>query len=219
MAGGAGDARLAAMNALADPHAVTTQEQLAALYDAPRELVLKKVAARIDEATAAYIARAPFCVLATAGRRGLHATPRGDAPGFVAVLDETTLALPDRRGNNRIDALRDVIEDPRVALLFMIPGVGETLRVIGTARLTADPALKARFTVAGKEPATVMLIAVEQVFMQCQRAVVRSGIWKDRARPEGVPSAGTLLAQHTGGLVEAESYDREVGPRVEATLY
>jgi len=207
------------MNALADPYAVTTPEQLAALYDAPRELVLRKVASRIDTATAAFIARSPFCVLATAGSRGLHATPRGDAPGFCAVLDENTLAMPDRRGNNRIDALRDVIEDPRVALLFLIPGVGETLRVIGAARLTADPALKARFAVQGKPPATVLLVTAEQVFMQCQRAVVRSGIWQDRARPEGVPSAGTLLAQHTGGLVEAATYDREVGPRVEATLY
>jgi PPOX class probable FMN-dependent enzyme len=204
---------------MTDPHAITTPEQLAALYDPPRELVVKKVTDRIDAATAAYIGQSPFCLLSTAGARGLHCTPRGDAPGFVTVLDEKTLALPDRRGNNRVDALRDVLEDPRVALLFLIPGVGETLRVTGTARLTADPALRARLAVEGREPATVMLITAEQIFMQCQRAIVRSRLWKGSQRPERVPSAGTLLAAHTGGQVDAEAYDREVGPRVSETLY
>lgn len=202
-----------------DPHAIATIEDLAAHYPPPGELVMKKVISRVDEHAAAFIARAPFCVLATAGARGLHATPRGDEPGFVTVLDERTLALPDRRGNNRLDALRDVLEDPRVALLFLIPGVGETLRVAGRARLTADPALKARFAVQGKEPATVMLVQVEEVFMQCARAVLRSRIWKGASKPADAPSMGKLIEAHTGGMISAETYEQDSAPRIAGTLY
>lgn len=208
------------MNALApDPHAVTSHEALAALYDPPKELVLRKISPVVDATAAAFIARSPFAVLATCGARGMHCTPRGDAPGFVAVLDDRTLALPDRRGNNRIDALRDVLDDPRAHLLFLVPGAGECLRVAGIARLTADPVLRARFAVRGAEPAVVLVLRVEEVFMQCQRAVVRAGLWSGRERPEGLPTAGQMLAAHTGGLVEAESYDRERAPIVSATLY
>lgn len=204
---------------MTDPHAVTTPEQLQALYDPPRELVLKKVADRIDPRTAEFIAASPFCVLATFGARGPHVTPRGDAPGFVDVLDERTLALPDRRGNNRIDALRDVVDNPAMSLLFMVPGVGETLRVAGQARLSTDPALRARYAVQGQQPVTVMLVSVEEVFMQCARAIVRSRLWKGAERPAATPTAGQLLAVHTGGLVDAETYDRERGPIIATTLY
>ncbi|MDB5370642.1 MAG: flavin-nucleotide-binding protein [Roseomonas sp.] len=204
---------------MTDAHAITNQEQLQALYATPRELVLKKVADRIDPRTADFIAASPFCLLSTFGARGPHCTPRGDAPGFIDVLDETTLALPDRRGNNRIDALRDVIDNPAVALLFLVPGAGETLRVAGSARLTADPALRERYTVQGQVPATVLLITVEEVFMQCQRAILRSRLWGERAKAAGVPSAGQLLQAHTKGLVDAVEYDAEAAPRVSATLY
>jgi PPOX class probable FMN-dependent enzyme len=204
---------------MTDAHAITSQEQLQELYAPPRELVLKKVADRIDPRTAEFIAGSPFCVLATFGARGPHVTPRGDAPGFVDVVNETTLALPDRRGNNRIDALRDVVDNPAVSLLFMVPGVGETLRVAGKARLTADPALCARYAVQGQLPATVMLVAVEEVFMQCARAIARSKLWKGVEKPAAVPSAGQLLEVHTGGLVDAESYDKERGPMIATTLY
>src|SRR5690349_19294481 len=115
----------------ADHFAVTTPEQLAALYEPPRELVLRKVTDRLDPKTLAFIAASPFCLLSTAGARGVHCTPRGDAPGFVAALDDRTLALPDRRGNNRLDGLRDIVENPQVALLFLVPGIGEALRVNG----------------------------------------------------------------------------------------
>jgi PPOX class probable FMN-dependent enzyme len=202
-----------------DAHAITTQDQLQALYAPPRELVLKKVADRIDPRTAQFIGASPFCVLATFGARGPHVTPRGDAPGFVDVVNETTLALPDRRGNNRIDALRDVVDNPAVSLLFMVPGVGETLRVAGKARLTTDPALCARYAVQGHLPATVMLVAVEEVFMQCARAIVRSRLWKAAEAPAPVPSAGQMLEAHTKGLVDAAEYDRERGPLVASTLY
>lgn len=197
-----------------DPHAVTTPAALDALYPAPRPLVLAKVTDRLDAASRAFIAASPFCLLATAGPRGLHATPRGDAPGFVAVLDERTLALPDRAGNNRLDALRDVLDDPRAALLFLVPGAGEALRVAGAARLTADPGLRARLSAGGREPATVLLLTVAEVYMQCARAVARAGLWGGAARPATVPTAGALLAAHTGGLVDAAAYDAEQAARV-----
>lgn len=203
-----------------DPHAVTTLDQLVTLYDAPRDLVLKKVMPRLDATARAFIVAAPFCVLATAGREGIHATPRGDAPGFVTPLGDATLALPDRRGNNRLDALRDIIEDPRVALLFLIPGVPEALRVNGRARITADPALKSRFAERGKEPATVLLVTVREVYMQCAKAVVRARLWGERApRSAAVPSMGQLIAAHTGGLVHPAQYDRDAPARIAETLY
>ncbi|WP_135470647.1 pyridoxamine 5'-phosphate oxidase family protein [Crenalkalicoccus roseus] len=203
----------------ADPHAVTTPEQLAALYDPPRELVLQKVTDRLDAPTLAFIAASPFCLLATSGARGVHCTPRGDAPGFVAALDEHTLALPDRRGNNRLDGLRDVLENPAVALLFLIPGVGETLRVNGRARITADPALRGRFLAQGRPPATVLLVTVREVYMQCAKALLRSRLWEGRPRPAGVPSMGELLAAHTRGRVEPAGYDAEAPARLASTLY
>ncbi|MBO1077018.1 MSMEG_1061 family FMN-dependent PPOX-type flavoprotein [Roseomonas marmotae] len=204
---------------MTDAHAVTTQEQLQALYPPPRELVLKKVADRIDPRTAEFIGASPFAVLATFGARGPHVTPRGDAPGFIDVLDEKTLVLPDRRGNNRLDALRDVVDNPAVTLLFLVPGVGETLRVAGKARLSADPELCARYAVQGQNPVTVMVISVEEVFMQCARAIHRSRLWKGQEKPAAIPSAGELLAAHTKGMVDAEEYDRERGPVVASTLY
>jgi uncharacterized protein len=153
------------------------------------------------------------------GSNGVHCTPRGDTPGFVTALDDRTLALPDRRGNNRLDGLRDIIENPAVALLFLVPGIGEALRVNGTARITADPALRERFPVRGKLPATVVLVTVREIYMQCAKAVTLAGLWSGRGRPEGVPSMGQLLAAHTGGLVDPPSYDAEAPGRLAETLY
>jgi hypothetical protein len=203
----------------ADPYAVTSLDQLAALYDPPRELVLQKVTDRIEGPTVRFIAAAPFCLLATAGSKGPHCTPRGDAPGFVGVLDAKTLALPDRRGNNRLDGLRDILENPAVALLFLVPGASETLRVNGTARISADPALRGRFVAQGKTPTTVVLVTVREVYMQCAKAINRSRLWDGKARPAGVPTMGEMLAAHTGGLVEPVSFDAEAPARIAATMY
>ena len=168
----------------------------------------------------AFIAASPFCILATAGRHGPHATPRGDAPGFVVPLDETTLALPDRRGNNRLDGLRDILDNPQVALLFLIPGVGETLRVHGTARITADPALRARFAVEGKEPATVLLVAVREVYAHCAKAIMRSGLWAGREQAGRRADNGELIAAHTaGGQIDAAQYEAEYQARIKAQMY
>jgi PPOX class probable FMN-dependent enzyme len=203
----------------ADPFAVITLEALARHYDAPRELVLKKVTPRLEARARAFIAASPFALLATHGPQGVHCTPRGDAPGFIVPLDDQTLALPDRRGNNRLDGLRDIIANPEVALLFLVPGAGETLRVNGTARITADPALRARFAVEGKEPATVVLVTVREVYMQCAKAIMRSKLWGERARPAAVPTMGELIEAHTGGLVDAATLDREGPQRLRDTMY
>lgn len=202
-----------------DPFAVATPEALAALYAAPSQRALEKVVPRLDATARAFIAASPFCIMATSGNRGLHATPRGDAPGFVTPLDDGRLAIPDRRGNNRIEALRDVLEDPRVALLFLVPGANETLRVNGLARLTADPALKARFAMNGVEPVTVMLIDVREVYMQCGRAVLRGKIWGGREAPKAVPTAGEMLASHLNGQVEAREIDEGSYKQAMKNLY
>ena len=203
----------------ADPFAVATLDQLGALYDPPRELVMKKVTTRLEAKSRAFIAASPFALLATHGPEGVHCTPRGDAPGFIEPLDDVTLALPDRRGNNRLDALRDIIACPEVALLFLIPGAGETLRVNGVARITADPALLARYIVQDKAPTTVLLVSVREIYMQCAKAIMRSRLWGERERPRAVPSMGELIAAHTGGLVEPVAYDAEAPQRLRDTIY
>jgi PPOX class probable FMN-dependent enzyme len=208
------------MSTPADPHLVTTPEQLAALYGAVGEASVRKEVPFVHPLYRALIAASPFAVLATCGPGGLDVSPRGDAPGFVTVEDERTLLLPDRRGNNRIDSLQNLVADPRLALLFLIPGVGETLRVNGTARISTDPALLARFAVDGKAPTCVLVIAVETVFFQCARALRRSRLWQRAGEPApAVPSAGTILAALTDAGIDGAAYDRELPARQRATLY
>jgi PPOX class probable FMN-dependent enzyme len=203
-----------------DPFAVTSLDALEALYGPANPTSLIKVRQDIDAPSAGFIAASPFCILSTRSATGrLHGTPRGDGAGFVAVLSPTELALPDRRGNNRIDALRDVIADPQVALLFLVPGAGESLRVGGRATISTDPALRARLSHDGKLPATVLRIAVGEVFFQCARALLRSKLWGDRKRPEGVPTAGLFVAAASKGAIEAATYDAEAPARLAASLY
>jgi len=204
---------------MSDPHAITSLAALEALYAAPSELVKNKATDRVDARTAAFIAASPFLLIGTSGARGIHITPRGDAPGFVTVADERTLILPDRRGNNRLDALRDILEDERVSLLFLVPGVGETLRVHGTARITTDPALRAAHVAQGKEPATLLVVSVRELFMQCAKALMRSRLWEGRARPAEVPSMGELLAAQTPGRVTAAQVDADYPERMRTTMY
>lgn len=204
----------------ADPFAVTTEARLRELYDEPLEGPLRKVAYRIEATARAWIAASPFCVLSTAGRRGVHATPRGDAPGFVAVEPDGTLVIPDRRGNNRLDALRDLLEDNRISVIFFVPGAAEVLRVHGTARITADPALTSRFVERGKAPATVLVVTVAELFMQCAKSIMRSRLWDGKARPEGLPTMGQLIASHRGdGQLDAAAYDRDAPERLRQTMY
>lgn len=204
-----------------DPHAIQTLAQLEALYGEVGEASRRKEVDHIHPAYRAMIEASPFAVLATCGPDGMDASPRGDPPGFVAVHDDKTLLVPDRRGNNRIDSLRNIVADPRVALLFLIPGVGETLRVNGRARISADPQLLARFGMDGKPPRSVLVVHVDTVYFQCARAIHRSRLWKaaaDGAKP-AVPTAGTVLAALTGNGIDGEKYDRELPARQQATLY
>ncbi|WP_077000134.1 pyridoxamine 5'-phosphate oxidase family protein [Variovorax sp. KK3] len=202
-------------------HTIDTLGQLEALYGSPGEASLKKVADHLHPHYQAMIAASPFAVLATSNEHVLDTSPRGDAPGFVAVQDDRTLLLPDRRGNQRIDSLRNIVADPRVALLFLIPGVGETLRVKGRARISIEPDLLARFAVDDKPPQCVIVIAVEAVYFQCARAIQRSKLWAPVAAdaPRTVPTAGAILAALSAGTFDGDTYDRELPQRQKNTLY
>ncbi len=204
----------------ADPHAVTSLPQLEALFGNIGEASLKKEVDFLHPAYQALIQASPFAVLATAGPGGLDASPRGDPPGFVVIQDDKTLLLPERRGNNRIDSLRNLLADPRVALLFLIPGAGETLRVNGRARITTAPDMLQRFAMEGKLPHCVMVIDVESVFFQCARAIQRSKLWQaaSQSRPD-VPTPGAMLQALTAAAIDGEQYDRELPARQKSTLY
>jgi len=201
---------------------VETEEQLEALYAA--SLANASVAKVTDTITldyAALIAASPFAVLATSGPEGLDCSPRGDRPGFVRVADPRTLILPDRRGNNRIDSLRNVVRDPRVALLFLIPGSGTTFRVNGTAVISADPDLLDSFRVDGHAPRTALVITVEAAYFQCARAIIRARLWEPDARvdPADLPSPGAILAALTAGEVGGQVYDAEWPGRAAKTMW
>lgn len=187
----------------------------------PGETSLAKVADHIHPLYRPYIEAAPFAVLATLGPEGLDTSPRGDAPGFVRVADAHTLLLPDRRGNQRIDSLRNITFNPQVALLFLIPGIGEALRVNGTARISALPALCDRFVVDGKSPASVLVITVRSVFFQCARAIKRSGLWDAslQVSRETLPSPGRILQALSRVGVDGAAYDAALQGRQAATLY
>jgi PPOX class probable FMN-dependent enzyme len=202
-------------------HIITDEASLRALYGMPSEAAVLKQVDHLHPHYQAMIRAAPFAVLATSGPNGVDTTPRGDAPGFIEIVDDRTLLLPDRRGNNRIDALRNILANPNVSLLFLIPGVGETLRVNGRATICTDPALLARFVINGKEPASVLVIRVTTVFFQCAKAVIRSRLWDPAAQvPKGaVPSSGTILKDMTSGKIGGEQYDRDLPGRLAATLY
>ena len=191
------------------------------LYGTPTETSIVKEVDHVHPVYRPFIEAAPFFVLATSGPGGLDASPRGDGPGFVVVEDEKTLLIPDRRGNNRIDSLKNVLADPRVALLFLIPGVGETLRVNGRARLSVEPGLLARFAVDGKEPRSVMVVAVDTVFFQCSRALVRSALWDPAGHipRSALPSGGRILATLSADRVGGPEYDAALPARVATTLY
>lgn len=206
---------------MSDPFHITELTALEALYGAPMEAALVKETDRVIPEYRAMIEASPFVALATRGPEGLDCSPRGDGPGFVRVADNKTLLLPDRRGNNRIDSLRNIVRDPQVGLLFLIPGIGETLRVNGRAAISTDPALLESFAIDGKAPRTVLVITVEAVFFQCSRAVVRSDLWNpDRhVTRKNLPSAGRILAACSENRVGGDAYDEGLQERVRATLY
>jgi uncharacterized protein len=206
---------------LARDHIITSVEALERLYGQPFGPSIAKETDRITAHYRAFIEAAPFFALASAGADGLDCSPRGDAPGFVRVANEKTLLMPDRRGNNRADTLRNILHDPRVALLFLIPGCGETIRVNGRATISTDPALTQSFLVDGKAPRSVIVVAVDRIYYQCAKAVVRSKLWDASRHIEraSLPSAGTILADLTQGRVGGPEHDRAAPERLKATLY
>ncbi len=206
---------------ISSSYRVTSIEQLEALYDAPLPRSLIKEIDYISEHYRAFIEQAPFVVVATSGPEGLDCSPRGDPPGFVRVWDEKTVLIPDRRGNNRLDTLRNLVRDPRISLLFLIPGVGETLRINGHTDIVTDPALCASFTMQGKVPTSVLVITVERVYFQCQKALVRSRLWSAEAQipRSALPSTGQILEARSQGDFDGAEYDRGYPEHMKKTIY
>lgn len=204
-----------------NPYIISTPEALATLSGPLTDASIKKETDHVHPLYAEIIAASPFLTLATLGANGLDISPRGNPAGFVQLLDPKTLLLPERRGNNRIDSLRNLIHDPRVALLFLVPGVGETLRVQGTAKISVAPEMIARFVINGKPPKCVLVVSVEKVFFQCARAIQRASLWanRDPHAPRRVPTAGAILTAITAGNFDGETYDQELPARQRATLY
>ncbi|MGM0516137.1 MAG: pyridoxamine 5'-phosphate oxidase family protein [Pseudomonadota bacterium] len=202
-------------------HDITSLDQLESLFDSPGEAAIRKETDQVVPAYRRMIEASPFFVMATSGPGGLDCTPRGDPAGFVEVPDERHLLLPERKGNNRIDSLRNLVEDPRIALLFLVPGKSETLRVNGRARITTDPELLERMAMHGRPPKCVIVVQVETVYFQCARALLRAKLWDPASRElaERTPSPGEMLAGVPDSTIVAEQYDDGLDERQERTLY
>jgi PPOX class probable FMN-dependent enzyme len=200
---------------------ITSEVELETLYDAPVPTSILKEVDHITDDYRKLIEASPSAILATSGPEGLDCSPRGDPSGFVRVTDPKTLMIPDRRGNNRIDSLRNIVRDPRVALLFLIPGIGTTMRVNGRAKLMADPELCATFAMEGKIPKCVIVITVERAYTQCQKAIVRSKLWDPAmhvAKAE-LPTVGEMMERLSKGDFDGQAYDAEYPERMKRTIY
>jgi uncharacterized protein len=200
---------------------VATVEELEAIYGQTNDASTVKVADHVTPLYRVLIEKSPFVALATSGPEGLDCSPRGDLPGFVRIHDEKTLLMPDRRGNNRIDSLRNIVRDPRVALLFLIPGSGSTLRANGRAHVSTDADLLASFAVTEKAPRSVIVMTVEEICFQCARAIVRSDLWNPdkRVDPKTLPTPGQILAEMSDNTVGGEDYDRAWPERARQTMW
>jgi PPOX class probable FMN-dependent enzyme len=202
-------------------HLIRTLQELEQLYGKPGERALRKEIPYLNEDYQAFVKASPFMVLASVGEDGLDCSPKGDPAGFVRILDERTLAIPDRPGNNRIDNLRNIIDDPRVSLLFIIPGVGETLRVNGKADISVDPELLQSFEMHGKLPRSAIIVHVDSAYFHCSKALVRSALWDplryaDRSL---LPSPGAMHRRLSGGSFDGDAYDRDLPELTQAGLY
>ena len=201
---------------------VTSLEELEALYTpAPVAASTVKVAHRMTPEYRRLIEASPFAALATVGPEGIDCSPRGDQPGFVRIHDDQTLMMPDRRGNNRIDSLRNIVRDPRVAFLFLLPGSGTTFRANGRAHLSIDPDLLASFEVEGKAPRSVIVMQIDELYFQCARAIVRSELWNPARHldPKSLPTPGEILASMTDNQVGGDAYDKAWPERAKQTMW
>jgi PPOX class probable FMN-dependent enzyme len=199
---------------------IDTHDQLDALFGAPSGNALRKETDHLHPVYQRWIQTSGFAVLATSGPTGLDTSPRGDPVPLVKIINDKTLVLPERKGNNRIDGLRNILHDPRVSLIFLVPGVDETLRVNGRARITVDTDLLQSLALDGKPPACALWIHVEQVFFQCGKAMMRSGLWQPQAaQAPAPPSAGEILAAVSGGEIDPRQYDQEKPQRLRQSMY
>lgn len=193
-------------------------EDLEALYGQPSAPAMRKVARRLTPLYRKWIMASKFCVLTTVGPAGTDGSPRGDDGPVVQGLDPGTLLMPDWRGNNRLDSLRNIVSDGRASLIFLIPGSTTAVRVNATARLTDDADMRARFERAGRQPATVIVFAISEVYTQCARAIMRAGLWADVPAPD-LPSAGDILGEMTEGEIDAAAYDRDWPDRAAKSMW
>jgi PPOX class probable FMN-dependent enzyme len=204
-----------------DPqHIIRDAAELSELYSHALERSVRKQLDHLDQYCRAFIAASPLVIIGT--QNGVaDNSPRGDVPGFVQVADDHTLLIPDRRGNNRLDTLRNIVANPAIGLLFLVPGVHETFRVNGEAVVSRDPELTDRFIMHDKAPRTVIVVKVKEAYIHCSRALVRADLWNPTrlAAPRAVPTMGVIMAAHTCGFVEAKAFDDEAKERVPLTLY
>ncbi|MCP5037434.1 MAG: pyridoxamine 5'-phosphate oxidase family protein [Rhodobacteraceae bacterium] len=196
-----------------------TTEALEALYGTPAEASQVKVASHLTPTYRKWIEASRFCIVSTIGPDGTDGSPRGDDGPVVMILDSAILALPDWRGNHRLDTLRNIVADPRVSLMFMVAGSDNVVRVNGTAQITADKDLRARFEKNGKTPATVTVIHIHEVYSQCARALLRARLWKDGDQSEGLPTIGDMLREMTAGEFDGAAYDQDWPERATKSLW
>lgn len=206
------------------PSTITTLAELEALYGQVNPVAIMKELDHISADYAKFIESSPFMILATVGADGVDCSPRGDPAGFVRVLDRHTVAIPDRRGNNRLDSLKNIVGDSRVALLFLIPGIGETMRINGRAVISTDMALRESFAMEGKVPQTVILVTAERVYPQCQKALARSKLWDPSRHLErkALPTVGQMMqaiAEKQSSSFDGKAYDDAYPERLKQTMY
>ena len=200
---------------------ITRIEDLEQVYGSPGPSSTLKELNHLIPEYRAYIAAAPFCALATCGPEGMACTPRGDRGSVVRIADDKTLLMPDRRGNNRIDSLRNIVRDPRVALMFLVPGSNTAMRVNGRGSLSIEPDLLDSFIMEGKPPRSVIIIDIDAVYFQCARALMRGDVWNPETfvDAQSLPSAGQMLAAASQGQVGGEAYDQDWPGRAKASMW
>ncbi len=194
-------------------------EGLEEVYGQVHPAAVLKVADRMTPLYRKWIGASRFCVMSTVGPEGVDGTPRGDVDPVIRELDETTLAMPDWRGNNRLDSLRNIVRDGRIALMFMVPGDNIVLRVNGRAKLTADEDLRNSWEQKGKHPATVILIKIEEIYPQCPKALIRSRLWSVGDQSEGLPSLGDMLTDMSKGDFDGAAFDKNQPERLKETIW
>ena len=199
-------------------HVITDVAELEALYGTPGEASLIKVAHQMTPLYRKWIMASRLCVLSTVGPEGTDGSPRGDDGPVVQEADVKTLLLPDWRGNNRMDSLRNIVADGRVSLMFVVPGSNNVVRVNGQAVVSVDPAVRSRFDQNGKQPRSVIMITVSEIYSQCARALMRAGIWTADDESDGLPTVGALLSEQKDGF-DGDDYDAAWADRAKATMW